>query len=82
MNKNTDWKSFKLDLQEKININVNLSVGQLEIDAEKFTRLIQEIAHKNTKESITQRKSGNYSGKKEEREEDGNNREIWMIKPY
>lgn len=50
VNKTTDWESFRIDLNNKINLKINLkTITQLEEEAEKFTKLIQTVAYSNTK---------------------------------
>lgn len=61
VNKTTDWESFRLELQENINLQVNLrTTEQLEIEAENLTRLIQIAAYNNTKEITHITKGVNY----------------------
>ena len=51
VNKTTDWESFKLELEGKIQLNVQLRTKhQLEIEAEKFNYNIQTTAWNNTRE--------------------------------
>lgn len=58
-NKTTDWESFKIDLQNTINLKVQLrNKEQLEEAAENFIKLIQNAAWNNTKE-LTYRTVGN-----------------------
>lgn len=61
VNKTTDWESFRYDLQENIHLNVSLrTTVQLEEEAERFVRLIQEAATNNTKEVTHIAKGINY----------------------
>lgn len=60
-NRTTDWQSFQIDLQNKINLNISLRTAQeLEEATESFTRLIQTVAHNNTKEITHITKGVNY----------------------
>lgn len=49
VNKNTDWDSFKIELEDSINLRVPLKTPeQLNIEVEQFITLIQQTAWKNT----------------------------------
>lgn len=55
----TDWMSFRKELENKVNLNVQLKTkDQLEMEAEKFVSLIQTSAWNNTK-PFTYRTVGN-----------------------
>lgn len=49
VNKHTDWESFQIELNEKIQLNVPLRTAEeLEKETEKIVELIQEVAWNNT----------------------------------
>lgn len=49
VNKHTDWESFKIELNSNIDLRVPLKTPeQLNIDLDKFIKLIQQTAWKNT----------------------------------
>lgn len=51
--KTTDWETFKKDLQNSFNLNINPNTTeQLEIETENFTGVVQRVAYNNTKEII------------------------------
>jgi hypothetical protein len=61
VNRSTDWESFKLDLQESINLKIKLKTWeQLEMATETFTRQIQKAAFDNTAEILKLSKGTNY----------------------
>lgn len=60
-NKTTDWESFRIDLENKISLNVQLrNKIQLEVEAENFMRDIQSSAWNNTKEYTRRAVGNNY----------------------
>ena len=61
VNKTTDWESFRTELDNDIELNIELKTKQqIEEAAEKFTSSIQKAAWNNTRQ-LTQRKIGtNY----------------------
>ena len=61
VNKTTDWKIFRIDLQKEINLNINFkTTAKLDIEAENFTRLLQTTTFNNTKEITHITKGINY----------------------
>lgn len=51
VSKTTDRESFRFDLQNNINLNINLKKSELfNEEAERFIRIIQETAANNTME--------------------------------
>lgn len=61
VNKTTDWMSFRIDLENKINLKVQLRTKQqLDAEAEKFNSIIQNAAWDNTKEYTHRTVGNNY----------------------
>lgn len=60
-NKTTDWESFRIELENKINLKVKLKDKlQLETEAENFTKIIQNAAWNNTKVYTHKTVGNNY----------------------
>lgn len=56
-NKRTDWQSFKISLEAKIQLAVHLrNEEQIDAEVEKFNRDIQSAVWENTPEITIQRK--------------------------
>lgn len=61
VNKTTDWESFRIEVESRINLRVPLrTTWQLEEQAELFTNIIQKAAWNNTREIVTNTKGNNY----------------------
>lgn len=61
INRHTDWKSFQICLEQRINLNVSLqSVEELNLEAEKFIVDIQQSAWDNTPVLKHKLKGHNY----------------------
>ncbi|WP_333765298.1 hypothetical protein, partial [Streptomyces sp. IBSBF 2390] len=60
-NSSTDWESFKIELDSKIDLPASLqSIEELEESAELFVNLIQKAAWANTKINVSKKKSTSY----------------------
>lgn len=60
-NRSTDWSSFKLELETKINLSVSLNtIEELENATENFMKLVQNVAWSNTKLSETKKVTNSY----------------------
>lgn len=61
VNKHTDWESFKIDLNDEIDLNVPLrNSEQLDLEVDMFVKAIQRSAWKNTPEIRSKLKGNNY----------------------
>lgn len=61
VNRTTDWESFRLELESKIQLNFQLRTKhQLETEAEKFNNIIQTTIWSNTKEITHRAAANNY----------------------
>jgi hypothetical protein len=61
VNKKTDWESFRMTIEERIQLTVPIQTEeQLDIEVETFVNDIQQSAWENTPEIKIRLKSNNY----------------------